>query len=248
MPPDELSAPEALHRPRTRLTASAPLTVGDWTWFVAGALVLAALVPAIASDWTFPATAPDLGAWALAIYAGTRLAWVVALGQPRFFALLFWLFGYVWLGIAVVAQVTSNTFPLGDTYSGGALLVAEAIVLAGFVAYDVAGAISHSRTDSQRHTFQVVRTITLFRTAGLACFGIASCVAVLLTKVGSLSVFFASRTELGATLGYTNAAADPAAPIYYAFLQGPVFLALIFFIRLQRPARSARYGDPSASP
>ncbi len=69
-------------------------------------------------------------------YSGVRLGRLVLRGQPQWMALLFWVYVYIWLGLAPLAQVASRYNPL--LVSQDPLIVQEAagVVIAGLLAYD----------------------------------------------------------------------------------------------------------------
>lgn len=72
------------------------------------------------------------------VYAGVRLAGIALRGRPTIFRLTFWVFVYVWMGIAPLAQLLGRSFPpLAPGYfSDNVTIEATVIVLVGIVAFD----------------------------------------------------------------------------------------------------------------
>lgn len=78
------------------------------------------------------------------VYAGVHLGLLFGRGDPRYMQILFWTFGYVWLGLAGFAQDAAHLSPLGDRFGKDATMVSALVVLAGMAAYD-GGRLLHAR-------------------------------------------------------------------------------------------------------
>src|ERR1041384_3585771 len=46
------------------------------------------------------------------VFSATRLAWLAGVGRPRLLIMTFYIFIYVWIGIAATAQLVADTFPI----------------------------------------------------------------------------------------------------------------------------------------
>src|SRR6478609_11023575 len=79
-------------------------------WFLTVAFVLSLLMPIL-----LVAQVPDGGrssAWvitlAICVWSGLRLAWIIAQGKPYLFEFMFWLFVYIFFGLAATVQIRSG--------------------------------------------------------------------------------------------------------------------------------------------
>ncbi|MGV9793132.1 hypothetical protein [Gordonia sp. NPDC003422] len=76
------------------------------------ALVLGVVIPAVTIEST---DSPDgytwLGPLGLAVLAASRLAWLMMAGQRRLFEMTFWVFTYVFMGLAPLAQIRDGSWP-----------------------------------------------------------------------------------------------------------------------------------------
>ncbi len=83
-------------------------------WFAVIGVGLAGVVPAALMAST-PIDGHESTAWIwallLVVVAGTRYAWLVAQGSARLFEIVFWLFTYVFLGLAPMSQMRSDRYP-----------------------------------------------------------------------------------------------------------------------------------------
>ena len=80
----------------------------------------------------------------LVIYPAVRLLQIVVLGRPDWFRLFFWVFSYVWMGLAGLIQVISGRTPFTYlTIPNG--IVAPLIVFCGYAGYDIGSVLSSSR-------------------------------------------------------------------------------------------------------
>jgi hypothetical protein len=85
-----------------------------WVWFAVSATVLVGLAPTLVMGST-PLSERSSDAWPWAwlvtLLVGLRYAWVVAVAPSRLYELIVWLFTYVFLGLAALAQMRSGTYP-----------------------------------------------------------------------------------------------------------------------------------------
>ena len=140
--------------------------------------------------------------WAVMVWAGMRLSVLVARGEPRLFELFFWLFAYIFMGLAPTVQMRSDQ--ISGTTPGmdpAVDLPTAAIVVVGLVAYEIGRAVAvrerwWTRT-GQRRAASGPRTdvsqISTRRTAILFLIG-AAAASYYLSRVG-LGDFFSSRDE-----------------------------------------------------
>ncbi|MFU8946820.1 hypothetical protein ACLRGF_08780 [Mycetocola zhadangensis] len=217
--------------------------------FTAIAAVLAGVIPV-----TLVAQVEDIGqseAWmftlAILIWGGLRLAWLIVAGVPRLFDFFFWMFSYIFMGIAPTVQIrsglTSTTTPGVDE---GLYVPTAILICVGLAAYEVARAawIAWERSRARAEagsvgeafpTTEVDRTKTLL----LVAFGLAASAYFLsaigpVALLGSREAFFDARSA---------AWADPAVrSIMYALAIYPLLVGAGALAQLRR-----RAGRPSVA-
>ncbi len=195
----------------------------------------------------------DAGFWlqlALTCYAGARLC-AMALGRRR--RLLqgaFWLFCYVAMGVAPLAQQVIGQVPTPVVGPRSDTVLAISLTLLGCVAYDVgafAARLQPPRDSPRppRPPAQVARR-RLWLLVLLAYAGSALCIA----KLGGPAVFFTSRQDISETVqasGLTGASGE--SHVGSAFIRGfgtvPALLALLVLIRWMATSRRARRNLPA---
>src|SRR6478752_216858 len=79
-------------------------------WFLTVAFVMSLLMPIL-----LVAQVPDGGrssAWmitlVICVWSGLRLAWIISQGKPYLFEFMFWLFVYIFFGLAASVQIRSG--------------------------------------------------------------------------------------------------------------------------------------------
>ena len=96
--------------------------------------------------WTYPA----LIYVAITVYAGARLAMFLDPARPQYLGIVFFVFVYVWMGLASVAQTASQTWPFGITLSEGIQLQGALLIAGGVIMFD-AGRLLRRQLRRQLH-------------------------------------------------------------------------------------------------
>lgn len=180
-------------------------------------------------------------------YAGARLTAMVLSARRRLVQGAFWLFVYVAMGIAPLAQVVLDRTPTPVVGPRSHTVLAVALVLLGVVAFDVGALLARHRPAMRRGTAsRPAASVHRPRLYAFVAFAYASS-ALLVVRLGGIGVFFSSREEISdsiaAAVGTTagGAAASQAAS---AFLRGfgtvPALLALLLLTRWLVTSRVAR--------
>jgi hypothetical protein len=197
-----------------RLASPAADTAGDELrrglrilFLVTSLAVLSVGIPAfLVAD---VADLPRSDAWimtlALLVWAGIRLSFLWVRGTPRLFDFFFWLFVYIFMGIAPTAQIlsglTSTTTPGVDT---GLDMPTAGVVLLGVLCYEI-GRLLWMLRESRRHgegRRVAVRSVSSWGTVVLALISLA------------LSGYVLSRLGAIALLGSRDAAAAARAAVW----------------------------------
>lgn len=229
---------EILGRARAtpRVGLSRPLSVP----LIAGIVVLLPL---------FVATRPgegfrDAAFWlqlVVACYAGVRLCFVVLATRRQMLQGVFWLFCYLAMGIAPLAQSVLGRDPtpvLGPRTDTG---LASALVLWGMVAFDL-GALVARRVPDRRRS-RPAATVHQRRLYLLVAFALVAS-GLLVVSVGGPAAFFTNRHDFAASLGDATGAMGASGEVGNALLRGfgtvPALLALLFLTRWLVTSPSAR--------
>lgn len=228
--PDHVSTGSVAAAPAVLLDAPTRTTIsGRAGAFAAAALVLCVVAPGLLGGWQVVGNAGTKGSVplqiAITVWAGLRLSKLWARGEPRPFAIVFWLYVYVWLGLAGMLQVLHQEGPWPIAISSSAYEQSQIIILLGLIILEI-GHLFPSRRGSQVvYTRQIVGS----RVTVLVVFVLVTA-PLWYYLLGGFSALFTSRQELTTTLlgkavsgrGQNLATGG----IEVAFATVPTFLAL----------------------
>jgi hypothetical protein len=175
-------------------------------------------------------------------YAGARLAAMTLTPRRRLIQGSFWLFVYVAMGVAPLAQTVLDQTPTPVVGSRSDLVLAVSLTLCGCVAFDVGVLLARHRprlrTRKSHRTASVSRR-RLYLLVALAC----AASTLFVVKLGGPAVFFSSRQEISEGIRASGMASDDS-QVGSAFLRGfgtvPVLLAFLFLTRWLVTSRNAR--------
>lgn len=228
-------------------TEDAPATpYAGWVIATVVLLVLGILLPVMfagLSGRSFGEPALSLSMF-VAIYAAVRLATLLLRGRDSLIQLTFWIYVYLWLGLAASAQVSANRFPIPFQAFDRSLQVKALVgVVIGIVAYDL-GTLLGRRSKGSSWIGRSVERLEIAprRVWVVAVAGIAY--PLYSTLQTGLAVRFSSR----ATATNTIFKAQPAQRldllqnkasglIQVALLWLPAFLALYLLTYLYRSTK-----------
>ncbi|MEC4017830.1 hypothetical protein [Streptomyces sp. H27-D2] len=179
---------------------------------------------------------------ALTCYSGARLSAMVLTARRRLVQGTFWLFVYVAMGVAPLAQAVLGQVPTPVVGPRADLTLATALVLIGCVAFDVGALLARHRPALRRR--RVSRTASVSRRRLYLLVVLAyGAGALLIVKLGGPSVFFSSRQEITEGIE-ASGIRDSGSQAGTAFLRGfgtvPPLLALLFLTRWLVTSRTAR--------
>lgn len=172
----------------------------------------------------------------VACYAGVRLCAMVLSGRRRLVQGAFWLFGYLAMGIAPLAQSVLGRDPTPVLGPREDTQLATALVLCGMIAFDVGALLAHLRPLGRERGRPA--SVHRGRLALLVVLAYAAS-GLLIVQLGGPGVFFTSRQEISASLAEaTGTPTDDAGgggEAGSALLRGfgtvPAMLALLFLTR-----------------
>ncbi|MFE5819642.1 hypothetical protein ACFQ6S_40320 [Streptomyces sp. NPDC056479] len=156
----------------------------------------------------------------------------------RFVAFGFWLFAYVWLGLAPLAMLATDTYPLEYRTDEANAFSATVLIEVGLLAYS-AGVLLIARRNGKRSV--VLEPLLARRLAPLPVLvlcGLSLLLAVvLIPRMGGMDAFFTSRQALW----QSEAATGTERTLRTWILAVPAFWALIGLIHLPRRPRGDRW-------
>lgn len=211
----------------------------EWTLFVGSFLILTLVVPGTVGAGVWDSYA-DPTWWAFAVLgvASLQLAWLLADGTDRIVSAIFWVYVYVFLGLAPMAQLEAQYLPLGgfEQYPTRQLTAACIVVLVGLAAYK-AGRLG-GRASTQRGPLSVLlsRELDPRRVRIVGFVSLPFTVAVLWTLHDPLAIVRSQEALARATAGTVGASA-----IQVALLTTPVFMSLLFLLASRRGGRERRF-------
>jgi hypothetical protein len=206
-------------------------------------MALSAAIPLLVA--LFPGAGERDFAFVLALgiscYSGFRLALTILGAQVRLLQGAFWLFTYIAMGIAPLAQLVLDRFPTPLAAPEWALTTALFMTLLGCVAYDAGtqfARIRHSgaRSEPARRQFTWQRLWLLSGVALLAS-------AVLVVSLGGPATFFSSRQAISTALEATGGDGQVQSALLRGFGTVPVLVALLVTTRWLRvdPQKRRRF-------
>jgi hypothetical protein len=236
---------------QARSTSAAAGEPFRYLWFFVILFVMAVLVPLL-----LIAQVPDVGrsaAWWLTllimVYAGVRIAVVIARGVPALFDFFFLVFTYVFMGMAPTVQIRSGL--LSTTTPGinvGLDLPTAIVVCVGIACYEL-GRLLHFLRSRRSMALHPVQPVEL---ANRPVAGVSGARAILLLLVGVVfSVYFVSKVGVGSLFeSRTQALAvrqtvwpDSATmSVFYALAIYPLLVGIGAIAQVRRSARRSLAG------
>ncbi|MFF7359513.1 hypothetical protein [Streptomyces sp. NPDC008125] len=183
----------------------------------------------------------------LTCYAGARLATMILSTRRRLLQGVFWMFVYIAMGVAPLAQAVIGQTPTPLVGPRADLVTATAMVLVGCSAFDLGALLASRRplrrrtpSSRSRHGRPAIASRTRLRLLLLVAFAASGYYVV---KLGGPAIFFSSRQEISASVAQSGVASTES-NVGSAFLKGfgtvPALLALLFWTRRLVTSRRAR--------
>lgn len=222
-----------------------------WTFVVMGVLVPAVIVQLSG----YPKNLYWIGPLLIIAVSAARFAWFMGTGERRLFELIFWCFSYAFLGLAPLAQLLRESWPVTVPRTDTSFAWwGSAITLVGIVAFLIGVGLDRvlqmrrsaaNATDVKRQPAEMKETVDYRRMMVLTLAAIALN-AYYLSSVGVVQ-FVKSRDESLQAL--TSAFAPPNAGIVF---RSAVFMSIIVswvaLVRYRREAKiAARRGCPESA-
>ncbi|MFJ4621876.1 hypothetical protein [Streptomyces sp. NPDC088812] len=181
-------------------------------------------------------------------HTGGALARVLTAPTVRLVAFGFWVFAYIWLGLAPLAMLASDTYPWPYRTREANAFEAVAVVELGLLAYSAGTALAARRRQTRAGSAPpgflerlLSRRIAPWRLVALCGLALAFAVLLISSQPGRLSAYFTSRqaiTEAGATADTQGAFLQV---LLSWSLSVPAFWALLGLLHVPRVARGDRW-------
>ncbi|WP_234439743.1 hypothetical protein [Streptomyces bicolor] len=162
-------------------------------------------------------------------HTGGALARVLTSTSVRLVALGFWLFAYVWLGLAPLAMLATDMYPLDYRTGEATAFAAAALTELGLLAYTAGTALAARRGHGRRVVLEPLLSRRLTPVPVLLLCGAALVLAVaLIPHLGGLAAFFTSRQAVR----QTGAASETARAMSIWAVAVPAFWGLLGLLHL----------------
>ncbi|MGC9536756.1 hypothetical protein [Streptomyces sp. UG1] len=168
-------------------------------------------------------------------HTGGALARVLTGTSVRLVAFGFWVFAYVWLGLAPLAMLATDTYPLEYRTGETTAFLAATLTELGLLAHSAGAALAAGRKGARS---VVLEPLLSRRLAPLPVFllcGLALVLAVVLIpgQEGGLRAFFTSRQAMWRS--GSGADTDPLHALRVWGLAVPAFWAMVALVHVHRP-------------
>ncbi|WP_240512764.1 hypothetical protein [Streptomyces griseoruber] len=200
------------------------------------AVVLTVLLPGLIlqSHGAHPSAALVLQCVVVA-HSGGALARVLTASRVRFVALGFWVFAYIWLGLAGLAMLAADAYPWPYRTDETTALVAVALVELGLLAHSAGAALAARRERARgdaappgRLERVLARRVAPWRLLALCGLALGLAAVLIAGQPGRLGAYFTSRQAI------TEAGGEDASlrSLLSWSLSVPAFWALLGLLRV----------------
>ncbi|MER6053419.1 hypothetical protein ABT168_39325 [Streptomyces sp. NPDC001793] len=175
------------------------------------------------------------------VHSGIALARVLTDVRARLIAFGFWLFTYVWLGLAPLAMLATDAYPRGFLVDAPTAFTSTLLVETGLVAYSAGSALASWRSSRGSTVLAPLLARQLAPGRVLLLCGVALLIAaVLVPALGGLPAFFVSRQAHAAAAAQAEPSGSAGRALAAWALSVPAFWALLALVHVPRSAGGDR--------
>jgi hypothetical protein len=173
--------------------------------------------------------------YAIVVWSGARIAMLVVSGRPRILTLFFWIYVYLWLGLAPFAQLSAGALPLPHTFSDGTLTEASVLIWLGILGFELGQVWQAGRTKPKLSSRLFQRDLSWRTLVALTVFSLIL-TPILVSQVGGFATLFTSRQayDAASSVLQSNPNDHSTAGIYSALLSIPPLIGLLAWFHLRR--------------
>lgn len=169
------------------------------------------------------------------VHTGAALARVLTDVRARLIAFGFWLFSYVWLGLAPLAMLATDAYPRGFIVDAQTAFASTVLVETGLLAYSAGAALASWRTGRASTVLEPVLARRLSPGRVLLLCGAALVLAVVLIPgQGGLAAFFLSRQAANEAAAHAGSSGSADRAMAAWALSVPAFWALVALVHVPR--------------
>ncbi|MGW1032656.1 hypothetical protein ACWD4Z_10720 [Streptomyces antibioticus] len=177
-------------------------------------------------------------------HSGGALARVLTASTVRFVGFGFWVFAYVWLGLAPLAMLATDTYPWPNRADQLTALGAVAVVELGLLAYSAGTALAARRDQGRAASAPpglvervLARRIAPWRLIGLCALALGLAAVLISGQPGRLGAYFTSREAITEAGGEDSSLRS----LLTWSLSVPAFWALLGLLRVPRATGGDRW-------
>jgi hypothetical protein len=179
----------------------------------------------------FRLTAESLLGWVIIAYSSLRLALLAVNGKKQLLSLTFWLFVYVWFGMAAMLQLMMQWFPWRGSYSMETISKAWGVVFLGLLAYELGRLLVFRRAMQMKALF-IHRQVDAKRALLFAVVAVISTL-VCINELGGPAVVLVSRDALTKyLLEFSPWQGKAGYMVLAVLLRVPSFIATVLLLAL----------------
>jgi hypothetical protein len=166
-------------------------------------------------------------------HAGGALTRVLTATSVRLVAFGFWLFTYVWLGLAPLAMLATDSYPLEYRTSENTAFAAAVLAELGLLAYSAGTALAANRPRARSVVLEPLLSRKISPLSVLLLCGLSLLLAVVLIpqQTGGLHAYFTSRQAMRSS----GSEGEAMRVLRTWSLAVPAFWALVALLHLPRP-------------
>ncbi|MFF8970190.1 hypothetical protein [Streptomyces sp. NPDC014995] len=181
-------------------------------------------------------------------HTGGALARVLTAPTVRLVAFGFWVFAYIWLGIAPLAMLAADAYPWPFRASEATAFEAVAVVELGLLAYSAGTALAARRRQTRETAGPpgpmerlLSRRVAPWRLLALCGLALAFAVLLISSQPGRLHAYFTSRQAITEAGAMANAQDAFLQVLLTWSLSVPAFWALLGLLHVPRVAGADRW-------
>jgi oligosaccharide repeat unit polymerase len=179
----------------------------------------------------FSLNAESLLGWVIIAYSSLRLAFLAVAGKKQLISLTFWVFVYVWFGVAAMLQLLVGWFPWRGSYSTETIGEAFMVVYLGLLAYELGRLLALRRAAKVKALF-IHRQVDVKRTLLYVVFAVITTIICIDYLGGPASLLVSRETFIKHMLEISRGQGKASYMMLAAMLRVPAFIGTVLLLAL----------------